>query len=84
MTEQITWYYTNARLNGKTALLAGPFMEADRAEHYIDVCGPLFVAMEPRATAATFGVMSVKAFAGYGLFNKELRAAGDLSVPVPD
>lgn len=84
MAEELIWYYTNARLGGKTALLAGPFMEVDRAEHYIDVCGPLFVAMEPRAVDATFGVMSAKKFAGYGLFNKELRAAGDLAVPVPE
>lgn len=81
---EITWYYTNARLNGKTALLAGPFMSIEKAEHYIDVCGPLFVEQEPAAKGATFGVMSCKKFAGYGIYNQHIRAAGDLDCPVPE
>lgn len=84
MAEEMTWYYTNARLGGKTALLAGPFMEQAQAERYIDVCGPMFVDDEPRSLGATFGVMSCKGFAGYGIYNVILRAAGDLNVPVPD
>lgn len=84
MTEQLTWYYTNARLNRKTALLAGPFMEQAQAERYIDVCGAMFIDDEPRAVAATFGVMSCKTFTGYGIYNPVLRAAGDLNVPVLD
>lgn len=76
-------YYTNARLNGKTALLAGPFLTSQQAEACIDICGPLFIKEEPNAKAATFGVMSCKAFAGYGIYNKALRANG-INAPVPD
>lgn len=84
MAEELTWYYTNARLNGKTALLAGPFLTQAHAERYIDVCGPMFVNDEPASVAATFGAMSAKAFAGYGIYNVILRAAGDLNCPVPE
>lgn len=79
---KVKLYYTNARMLGKTALLAGPFLDIARAEHYIDIVGPLFVEMEPGAVAATFGVVEVNAFAGYGVFNDVLRAAGDINVPV--
>lgn len=81
---KIEWFYTNARLNGKTALLAGPFIDIGRAEHYIDVVSPMFIAQEPAAQAATFGVMRVQGFAGYGIYNEAIRAAGDLECPDPN
>ncbi len=77
-------FYTNARLNSKTALLAGPFQIQEHAARYIDVCGPMFVDDEPASLGATFGVMSCNAFAGYGIYNKILRALGDLNCPVAD
>lgn len=54
-------YYANARLLGKTALLAGPFGNAPDAEKCLDIVGPAFLQMEPRATQATFGVMECNA-----------------------
>lgn len=69
-------FYTNARLNHKTALLAGPFLTSAEAEHCIDICGPMFIKEEPIAQAATFGVMSCGAFAGYGRYNDILAAKG--------
>ncbi|CAB4131783.1 hypothetical protein UFOVP131_54 [uncultured Caudovirales phage] len=83
MTAPVKFYYTNARLGGKTALLAGPFMDIGLAEHCIDLTQPLFEAEEPRSQAATFGVMSVTAFAGYGIYNRALRANG-IDAPVPE
>ncbi len=83
MSKEIVSYYTNARLGGKTALLAGPFLTSQEAEACIDICGPLFVQEEPKAVAATFGVMSCKGFAGYGIYNKALRANG-INAPVPE
>lgn len=78
-----TFYYTNARLDGKTCLLAGPFDEIGYAEACIDVLGPIFIKEDPRAVAATFGVMTCKKFAGYGRYNRELRANG-IPAPVPN
>lgn len=80
---KLTFYYTNARLGGKTALLAGPFMTSQEAEACIDICGPLFTKEEPQAKAATFGVMSCTEFAGYGIYNKAFKANG-INAPVPD
>lgn len=54
-------YYANARLLGKTALLAGPFLSAPEAEKTLDIVGPIFVQMEPRAANASFGVMECNA-----------------------
>lgn len=82
MGKKKLFYYTNARLNGKTALLAGPFSTAQEAEVCIDLVGPIFTAEEPRALAATFGVMSVNKHAGLGLYNVALRANG-INVEVP-
>lgn len=82
--QAIKFYYTNARMNGKTCLLAGPFFDIDRAEHYIDIVSPMFIAREPTAANASFGVLEVNRFAGYGMFNPELRAAGDTECQLPD
>lgn len=83
MAKNIRVYYTNARLNGKVALLAGPFMANQEAEFCIDICGPLFLNEELAAEAATFGVMSCSGHAGFGIYNKALRANG-INCPVPD
>ena len=80
---QITFYYTNARLNGKTALLAGPFFTVEEAEFCIELCQPLFEAEAPLGEFASLGVMSVNAHAGLGHYNKALRANG-VQVEVPD
>ena len=50
-------YYWNARLNGQTALLAGPFLTAQEAEACADIVSPLFIAEHPKAAYASFGVM---------------------------
>lgn len=50
-------YYANARLGGKTALLAGPFITPNEAEATLDIVGPAFIADEPLAESASFGVM---------------------------
>ena len=50
-------YYANARLGGKTALLAGPFITANEAEATLDIVGPAFINEEPLAVSASFGVM---------------------------
>lgn len=84
MNEPIKFYYVNARLEGKTALLAGPVMTVGEAENLIDICYEVFHLEEPMAPFASYGVMSVNAFAGYGIYNKALRANGFLNVPVPE
>lgn len=83
MAKQIDFYYTNARFNRKTALLAGPFLTVAEAEHFIDILQPVFEAEVPEAAMATFGVMSCKAFAGYGIYNLALKANG-VDVPIPE
>lgn len=80
---KIKVFYTNARLNGKTCLLAGPFMSSAEAENMLDVVGPMFTRDEPKAEFASFGVMSVTGHAGFGIYNKVLKANG-INVPVPD
>lgn len=82
MTAKMKVYYTNARLNGKTALLAGPFPTSQEAEFCIDICGPLFIADEPAAVAASFGVMSCTGHAGFGIYNAVLKANG-INVALP-
>jgi hypothetical protein len=69
-------YYTNARLNGKVALLAGPFLEISQAEACIDLIGGLAIEFDPVLEGATFGVMEVKAYAGAGFYNDLLRRNG--------
>jgi len=69
-------YYTNARLGGKTALLAGPFLTSPEAEHCIDLCGPLAIAFDPMLEKATFGVMECSKYAGQGHFNETLKQNG--------
>jgi len=75
---EINWlpqklYYWNARLNGKTALLSGPFLTASEAENTADIVSPIFIQEHPEALNATFGVMQCKSpGAGYGINNKYL------------
>lgn len=76
MTKTPKLYYTNARLGGRTALLAGPFLSSPEAEHCIDLCGPLAIAFDPVLENATFGVMECSAYAGPGHFNNTLIANG--------
>ena len=80
----IKYYYVNARLNGKTALLAGPFVnDVKSAEDLIDACLELFEQSgDALAPYASYGVVGLNASQGLGLFNKKLRAAGHLNVPV--
>lgn len=78
-------YFANARLMGKTALLAGPFLTAPEAEKTLDIVGPAFVQMEPRAKGATFGVMECNAPGpGAGELNHLLpnEMIASLAVPV--
>lgn len=83
MADELTVYYTNARMNGKTCLLAGPFIDIGYAEACIDIVGPIFIQEDPTAVHATFGVMSCKGHAGFGRYNVQLRANG-IPAPVPD
>ncbi len=76
MAEQKLMFYTNARMGRKTALLAGPFYDAEEAGKCIDLLGPAFIEADPAAEGATFGVMSCKAYAGKGIFNDALPALG--------
>jgi hypothetical protein len=71
-------YYTNARLNKKTLLLAGPFESVDDAGKFIDVCGPWLLDLEPTSVAATFGVLEVNRYpkSGPGIFNNNLSQQG--------
>ena len=50
-------YYWNARLNGKVALLSGPFLTASDAEASADIVSPMFLLEQPQARRASFGVM---------------------------
>jgi len=76
MTATPKLYYTNARLGGKVALLAGPFLTADEAGRCIDLCGPLAIAFDPVLENASFGVMECNAYAGQGHFNETLAMNG--------
>lgn len=71
-------YYTNARMAGKTILLAGPFESADEAGKFIDVCGPWLLEIEPTSVAATFGVVELNRYpkSGPGIFNNNLAKQG--------
>lgn len=69
-------YYWNARYQGKTALLSGPFLTAPEAEATADVVSPLFLNECPEARNATFGVMECNAPGPYpGRYNKHLPEA---------
>lgn len=66
-------YYWNARLNGQTALLTGPFLTAAEAEKTADIVSPVFILKEPAAKNATFGVVEMNAPGdGPGLLNQYL------------
>lgn len=66
-------YYWNARLNGKTALLSGPFLTANEAEATADIVSPLAILEQPECEKAHFGVMQCNwPGAGEGRFNKDL------------
>lgn len=78
-------YYWNARLNGKTALLSGPFLTASEAEATANTVSPAFILDEPAASNATFGVMECNApGAGQGVYNHLLpqHLARNLAMPV--
>lgn len=82
MRKQKKFYYTNARMAGKTCYLAGPFKDAEQAGRAIDVVGPFFVQLDPIHEAATYGVVEVNRHDGLGMYNVALRAAGvDVEVP---
>lgn len=76
-------YYANCRLNGMTALLAGPFLEAGEAEEAMNLVHPIVIAQEPDTRKASFGVMECKApGAGAGTYNHVLpeRLMGGLAM----
>ena len=54
-------YYWNCRLQGKTALLAGPFLTAGEAEACADIVSPIAIMQHPEAGNATFGVVEMNA-----------------------
>lgn len=74
----IEFFYTNARFNGQTALLAGPFYSIGEAEFCIDILQPIFEAEDKTGAAkmASYGVMRTKKHAGLGIYNKALKANG--------
>ena len=76
------FYYTNARMNGKTALLAGPFPDAETAGKCIDLLGPAFIEADPAAENASFGVMECNAPCGPGIFNNALPAFGIIPLTI--
>ena len=81
MVEKV--YYWNARLNGKTAVLAGPFLTAPEAEATADIVSPRFIEDAPEARNATFGVMEVNAPGmGEGRYNNILphHLLGNLAI----
>jgi hypothetical protein len=66
-------YYWNARLNGKTALLSGPFLTVAEAEATANHVSPAFLIEKPEAAAASFGVMECNwPGAGEGRYNDKL------------
>ncbi len=70
------FYYAECRLNGKTALLAGPFPEERFALAVLDAVAPSTIKDTPEAEFATFGAMSVNTHIGYGRYNYILRGQG--------
>lgn len=78
------FYYVNARHEGKTILLCGPFFnDIGTPEKYIDACVELLHETgDPIAPYASYGIVGLNANIGLGIFNKQLRAAGHLDVPV--
>jgi hypothetical protein len=81
MVEKV--YYWNARLNGKTAVLSGPFLTAAEAEMTADAVSPAFLVDQPEARRASFGVMQVNApGCGEGRYNHLLpaRLLGNLAI----
>ena len=76
-------YYWNCRLNGKTALLAGPFLEASDAEACGDYVGEACIKENSEARKASFGVVELKAPGdGPGRYNHLLpmKLQGELLV----
>jgi hypothetical protein len=78
-------YYWNARLGGKTAVLAGPFMTASEAEETANIVSPVFILDEPAAEQASFGVMQVNApGCGDGRYNNFLPPEIMVNLAVDD
>ncbi len=76
-------YYWNARFQGKTAILSGPFLTAPEAEQTGDYVSPVFLAQCPEAHAASFGVMECNApGVGDGRYNEYLprHLVGNIAV----
>lgn len=66
-------YYANCRLNGTTALLAGPFLTATEAEEAMEIVGPVAVKDRKDLAKASFGVMQCNApGSGAGYYNSHL------------
>ena len=66
-------FYWNCRLNGRTALLAGPFASAELAEQAADFVGPVCIQYRPETRKATFGVVRMNAPGlGMGIYNEIL------------
>lgn len=66
-------YYWNARLGGKTILLAGPFLTVAEAEATADYVSPPLIEAEPLAKNASFGVVEMNAPGdGPGFYNDRL------------
>lgn len=66
-------YYWECRLNGMTAILAGPFADAETAEKCGNIVGPICVEQQPETRKATFGVMRVNVpGCGLGKYNEIL------------
>lgn len=78
------FFYTNARLAGRTALLAGPFIDEAAALHVMDAIAPAAIKDHPEAEFATFGVLSVKSHIGYGVYNYVLRGSGIPILEMPN
>jgi hypothetical protein len=76
-------FYWNCRLNGRTALLAGPFATAEIAQEAGECVSPICVNYRPETHKATFGVMRCKAPGqGGGVYNDQLpeRLIGELLI----
>lgn len=66
-------YYWECRLNGMTALLAGPFATADLAEQCAEIVSPICVQYRPETRKASFGVMQCLAPGPHpGFYNEQL------------
>ena len=69
-------YYANARLNGQTSVLAGPFETAEQAEQSLEHVAPIAVHYRPECRRATMGVLRVRAPGmGGGIYNDQLPDA---------